>query len=137
MPLASLISNEDTGYRWRKRDPPIQNTQFLETFPPPPQSISPTLEYFEQYFSEELVNHIVLQSNIYAHQNGIPRNELNITLLRKYLGVLILMAVVQMPNIKLYWAAATRYAPIADYMSRDEFTKIGQIIIFHDNSASN
>ena len=35
----------------------------------------------------------------------------------------------------MYWAAATRYASITDYMSRDEFTKIGHIIHFNNNTA--
>ena len=44
-----------------------------------------------------------------------------------------MMSIVKMPSPRDYWAAETRYAKIADIMSRIRFEKLNRFIYCNDN----
>ena len=42
----------------------------------------------------------------------------------QFIGILFMISTVKMPRPRDYWAAETRYAKIADIMSRNRFEQI-------------
>ena len=44
------------------------------------------------------------------------------------------MSIVQLPKYEMYWANETRYAAIADVMSRNKYKSLRRFLHFNDNS---
>jgi hypothetical protein len=68
------------------------------------------------FWDDELTSLLAEQTNLYSVQNlgtsiGTTSNEIE-----QFLGMQVLMSVVKLPSYKMYWAAETRYPPIADVM---------------------
>ena len=50
--------------------------------------------------------------------------------IEQLLGIQIRMALVKMPRYGNYWQAETRYAPVADVMSKNRYKKLRQFLYF-------
>lgn len=96
-------------------------------------TVKTPLEYFKTFITDDMIKEITFQSNKYAHEKcgAIP----NITQdeMEQYIGILLLMAIVRMPQYTMYWANETRYAPVADVMSRNRFQEIKRFFHIVDN----
>ncbi|CAH2091384.1 unnamed protein product [Euphydryas editha] len=101
----------------------------------PPRS-SPII-YFELFFSDEVLTHIVEQTNLYALQNKQKNWENTfVTEIRAFLGMLVLMGVHPLPNIDLYWSSDPFFcvSEIADVMTSKRFKMILKNLHLNDNS---
>ena len=97
-------------------------------------------EVFQLFFNEDLQEQIVDESNRYAkqvmgeeaYQKWSP---ITVEELRAFFGFNILMGIVHLPAIDDYWSRDphTRYAPIADKISRQRFRDISRYLQFVDN----
>lgn len=77
---------------------------------------------------------IVEQSQLYAQQNG--RNFIiDVSELKAFIGIIIRMSLVKLPNIRLYWSTDPTFAQlqIASIMTRDRFEQILRNLHFTDN----
>ncbi|BES89619.1 Hypothetical protein NTJ_02426 [Nesidiocoris tenuis] len=104
------------------------------SLPPPPLEDMSPLDYFRSFFDNKLLDHIALETNKYALQKngeelGVTRAEIEM-----YIGILIHMGIVPMPQVPLYWSKPCRYPPVADVMSRNRFEKIKQYFHLNDNT---
>lgn len=110
---------------WRK--PTSFHFNKPDWVPPPQQDIitvEDPLNYFKRFLDDEMIDEFVKQSNLYAHEKdgvaaNITRDEMD-----KYIGILIHMAIVRMPQYTMYWSNSTMYSPIADVLSRNRFQEI-------------
>ena len=64
-----------------------------------------------------MIEHISYQSNLFAIQSNsnfqtIPSE------IERYFGIFLMMGIVIMPRYEMYWSEETRFAPIADVLSR-------------------
>lgn len=92
------------------------------------------LQYFKCFITDNIVELISRQSNIYAMQkDGIVLGT-NINEIELFISILLQMGIVKMPNIKLYWSNECRYTPIADHMSRNRFYQILKYFHLSDNT---
>ncbi|CAH2088567.1 unnamed protein product [Euphydryas editha] len=101
----------------------------------PPRS-SPII-YFKLFFSDEVLTHIVEQTNLYALQNKQKNWENTfVTEIRAFLGMLVLMGVHPLPNIDLYWSSDPFFcvSEIADVMTSKRFKMILKNLHLNDNS---
>ena len=122
-------------YKWRKQEFTVPDTTFkgkLEEAPSDERLMSP-YEFFRKLLPDEMLDNIVDQTNRYAMQKeGIQlcttSKEIEIMI-----GMYLRMGLVQMPRVRAYWEAESRYAPIADTMARNRFEKIASVIHFTDN----
>lgn len=122
-------------YKWRKQEFTVPDTTFkgkLEEAPRDERLMSP-YEFFRKLLTDEMLDNIVDQTNRYAMQKeGIQlcttSKEIEIMI-----GMYLRMGLVQMPRVRAYWEAESRYAPIADTMARNRFEKISSDIHFTDN----
>lgn len=94
------------------------------------------IESFEKLFDENIVAHIVHQTNLYAEQNEskkwiVTSNQE----MKAFIGCLILMAIHRLPSIDHYWSTdpALRVEVIAKVMTVKRFKKILENIHLNDN----
>ena len=76
---------------------------------------------------------ITEQTVLYAQQQHRTLTLIDSDIM-KFLGVLFAMALVRVPQIRMYWAHSTRGPKVADVMSRDQFWSIFSNIHFNDNT---
>ena len=100
------------------------------------------LEMFSTFFTEELLEGIVHETNRYAAQylathqpHDTPGWNTNVEELRAYLGFMILMGINELPEIRDYWSRdpCLHYSPIASRISRNRFEEISRYLHFVDN----
>lgn len=117
---------------WKKED--IRGCITPDFVHHPPMCVLKERDYFQQLFTDELLDYIVFQTNLFARQKdvntkfAITKDELT-----QFFGILLYMGIVSLPAIEDYWNNHTRIAQVADVMSRDRFKKIRCTLHFCDN----
>ena len=53
------------------------------------------------------------------------------------IGIMLAMGIVEMPDVRCYWAHGTRYPSVADVMSKNRFLQLLQNLHFVDNENQN
>uniref|UniRef100_UPI00358E1344 piggyBac transposable element-derived protein 3-like n=1 Tax=Myxine glutinosa TaxID=7769 RepID=UPI00358E1344 len=145
VPLADVAAKAGTSkktqkrkYTWCKTDfqPPDQTfrgPEFPEPYTDDDGTMHTPLQYFRMFITEEMLQLIVDNTNQYSLQKNGVSVKSNIKEIEQVLGMILLMGVVQMPGVRVYWEAATRFAPVADIMSRNRFQLILRSLHFVDN----
>ena len=130
----TVAQTSTSKFAWIKNPSKKRNTITLESnFSDPPSELVELIDYFKKYFTDNLIAHIVQQTNLYAAQVGssFVTNEEEI---EQYIGILVKMGIVHMPRYELYWSVELRYPPIADVMTRDRFKDLNRFVHFNDNA---
>ena len=124
------------------------NERILENLPRNPRA----LDYFKLYITEELIDHIVTQTNLYAaqfiareqqtlkpHSRGHEWKLTDRAEMLTLLTILILMGVLHKPRMSMYWATDNTLAtPIfSQVMKRDRFLLLIKFLHFVDNTNHN
>ncbi|MCJ8740469.1 hypothetical protein PDJAM_G00059200 [Pangasius djambal] len=128
LPLAS--KGERTV--WKKKD--ISSFEVPEPVFPTPERILSPYQYFKMFFTDQMVLHIVEQTNLYSAQcNG---SSINTTLheMEEFLSMLLFMGVFAFPTLDDYWHADSRFPAVADKMHMKRFKIIRRWLHFSDNS---
>ena len=130
-PEGSQMQDEQNSHetiQWRfmrnKDDLSLLSFEFMQD--PPSRELPPDtpLQYFKQYFTDELLEELCYLSNLYA-----VRKNPNITFsidkvqLQQYLGIHICMTLIKRGASRRYWGRHTRVNQVADTMSKKQFEK--------------
>lgn len=101
-------------------------------FSKPPDTKSP-LEYFHMFLSNDIIELMVDQTNLYHVQ--LKGTSLNVTTdeMKDFIAINILMGVVTMPAYTDYWSNFLRFDKIADIMNLKRFQQIRRNLHFVDN----
>ena len=96
--------------------------------------IQEPIDYFSVIIGDELIAHIVYESNIYASQIDINK-PLNLTVgeLEQFIGILFLMSIVKMPSTRDYWKQNMRYDKIADVMPTKQLEQTKRFLHLNNN----
>jgi hypothetical protein len=107
------------------------------------------LDYYKLFFTADILECIVLETNKNAEQylksNRISRTSrykkwelVTSDIMMKFFGLLLWMGIVKYPSISDYWIKADRYANIVapKVMSRNKFELILRFLHFSDNETS-
>lgn len=92
------------------------------------------LQFFKMFIDDDLLDQFVVQSNNYAHEKDATVLNLTRSELEVYFGILLQMAIIQMPQYTIYWNTETRVPVVADAMSRNRFQQIKKYLHIVDNS---
>lgn len=103
--------------------------------PPEILCLDTPFEVFSYLFTEEIINLIRDQTNLYSIQKDAnkPVNTSSQEI-RPFIGIVYYMSIVRMPNVKMYWSDNISFAPIQDIMSSKRFQLLRQLLHFNDNS---
>ncbi|KAK7110188.1 hypothetical protein V1264_014106 [Littorina saxatilis] len=107
------------------------------------------VDWMQLFFDDDLINHLVFQTNLYADQYLESHPDLsafsraqtwektNPVEMKKFLALLLLMGIVKLPSIDMYWTKKVLYrVPVfSTIMTRNRFQIILQMLHFNDNSA--
>uniref|UniRef100_A0A6P7FCE4 PiggyBac transposable element-derived protein 2-like n=1 Tax=Diabrotica virgifera virgifera TaxID=50390 RepID=A0A6P7FCE4_DIAVI len=120
-------------YRWEQTD--FQHIKFPTepSFYAPDDEYTP-LTYFQRFFDDDLFAYISNETNVYSTlSTGVSINTTPLEL-KAFVGMEILMGVVQMPAFEDYWSLETRHETIAEVMPVKRFKKLRRFIHFQDNN---
>jgi hypothetical protein len=121
-------------FNWDKNAQVASNSEYLLQFPDPPFPRKSPIEYFLEFFSNELIQEITEQTRLYAAQNDKTNFQLSNDEMKQFLGVILLMGIVQMPDYKMYWADGSRFPFIADLLPKTRFYEILSNLHFNNNN---
>lgn len=118
---------------WKKKDLAIEDCSWKAKLSEPPEDVLSLFEYFSTFFDNEMIDALRYQTNLYSTQ--INGNCISVTHeeMRKYLSILVISGIVRMPHFRMFWHSGTRFAPVADLMSRNRFEAIYQCLHMNDN----
>ena len=95
------------------------------------------LSFFASFFTEEVIQLLVEQTNLYAQQNK-PREWEDTTdaEMTAFLGMLIAMGIHGLPRFRMFWYTDPlfRVQPVADIMTRQRFMKLVGNLHVNDNN---
>ena len=124
---------------WRKCDPSYEiNT----TCNPIPFSLeahncNTPVQFFELFFSENIFEHIVQQSNLYAFQKNIELN-MSCDELKVFIGGILMSGYAKYPNKRMYWSNESDTPTLLSQSMRlKRFEKILNNLHLNDNSKIN
>lgn len=115
--------------RWRKAHTSIvAYPDWQDQLPKADDNLSP-LQYFRKFFSEDILEVIVEESNLYAIQWD-PNNPLNLTTneLEQFLGTVVYMSLFGLPATSMFWNKATRVSKVADTMTLNRWEAIKKFL---------
>ena len=98
----------------------------------------PPFHNFRKFFDKEMVCLISDNTNLYSTQCNLDKGSIRTseTEIEQYLGILLRMCIVKMPQYQMYWNITSRYEPVAHVMSRDRFETLKKYLHFvHNHSA--
>ena len=110
---------------------------FTSTSGPTAQLSDKPAELFSLFFTDEMIDQIVEETNKYARLcRGDEKWTTTPQEIKAYFGFHILMGICQLLEIRDYWSRDQRlhYSPISDRISRDRFEEITRYLHFVDNS---
>lgn len=106
---------------------PPQNIEWQDTLFVDDTWVNKTpLDFFYLLFDDNISQHIVDQTNIYALQSHGKELKLHINELKSYLGILL--------KLSIFWNNTSRYHVICDAMAHDRFESIKSSLHFNDNN---
>lgn len=93
------------------------------------------LELFYKFFDDEVIQHIVDQTLLYAAQHNVQSFEFDTILLKRFVGILILSGYHTLPAVSDYWSTnPTLGVPIVKQcMARNKFKEIKKYIHLCNN----
>lgn len=122
------------NWSWRKKDIPNIATIFKEpdVKPDPHENTSP-FEYFKFFVTNDMLDDIAEQTNIYSLQSkgtnmGITGKELEL-----FLGIYFRMGLVKLPSQRSYWETFMTYTGVSSVMARARFENILRNVHFVNN----
>ena len=79
------------------------------------------LNYFKIFWSDDIINLLVEQTNLYSVQQTGSSINTNKSEIEQFIGIQMLMSIVSLPAYYMYWAVDTKYSAIADIMSINRY----------------
>jgi hypothetical protein len=119
-------------FPWRKTDIPFQNVNFEREKEDQVEELS-ALDYFKLFWTEELTNFVVEQTNNYSVQKSGVSVNTTPSEIEQFIGMQMKMGVVNLPSYTHYWSNELRYPSIADIMPRKRYEKLRRFLHFVDN----
>ncbi|KRZ50798.1 PiggyBac transposable element-derived protein 2 [Trichinella nativa] len=124
------------NFKWKSqrfvnRDVPWTEEDSMDESASDEQEKSP-VDYFRYFITKDAIRLITERTNIHAAQKK-SKFRTTETEVETFLGVLLKMGVVALPQFKMYWSADFRVDSIANSMSRNRFIELLRFLHFNDN----
>ncbi|KAI2645256.1 PiggyBac transposable element-derived protein 2 [Labeo rohita] len=91
-------------------------------------------QYFKTFFSDDILDFVVEQSNLYAAQVNLNKPlKLTTTELEKFLGATLYMSLFGLPATRMFWRPESRISQVADTLTLNRWEEIKRFLHFNDN----
>ncbi|RZF41578.1 hypothetical protein LSTR_LSTR000292 [Laodelphax striatellus] len=140
--LAKKVKNTDSkkcnnhNYSWKN-----EKFQFPADFMTHefsiPEFVDSPINYFKKFFSEDLFDMIIENTNLYSTQETGKSVNLTKSEFCDFLAIKIIMGIVKMPAYTDYWSHEFRYDKVANLMSLKRYQQIRRFLHFVDNNDKN
>ena len=137
MPHPPETAHADT---WSSQLNPLQMQQFSERVGPTFTIPDTPLGIFSNFFTDDFLDSIVLQSNIYAsevmsEESFSNWHKISLEELKAYFGFYILMGINRLPSLDDYWKLDSVFhcKPIADRITHQRCKEISRYLHFTNN----
>lgn len=91
------------------------------------------VEFFKMFFDESCLELIVEQTNLYSTQKKLKSIKTNVKEIEDFIGIELLMGIIDLPSYKDYWSNKLRIPKIADVMSLKRYESIRSNMHFVNN----
>lgn len=122
--------------KWQQKNlTPIKSSFTVNSFLPDEiMCLETPLQIFRYFFSDDLIAHIVFESNRYSKQVD-PNNTFSITCddIKKCLGICTIMSVAHVSDIRKYWSPNIGNEIIQNTICCNNFEKIKSLLHFSDD----
>ena len=108
-------------------------TSFSEN---PEEELIP-IRYFKLFLKDEILNTYIENTILHRIQNSGTSVNSNKAEITSFIGIHILMGIVQIPIYKVCWSRELRFPSVADVMSINQYEQLRQYLHFLGNNASN
>lgn len=106
---------------------------FQGSYEQAPEQLRSPYEYFKDIITDDILETVELQTNIYGLQHSGKELKTTRKEIEVFIGLFLRMGLMK-AHVKAYWAARTRYPPVADHMVRNRFTRLAAHIHFVNNN---
>ena len=134
-----VAASDPEDIRWSKKakfdpDLPAFDGEFaLKGDVDLPKSPSP-YDFFNLFLTKEIVDHIVLQSNLYRTQQNFKQEPMSSVDFLRLLGFLFYSSLCKLPSKSDYWSAACGLEIIMKNITRDRISQLLRSLHFGDNA---
>lgn len=127
-------TNKKREWSFRKVDFEPPDTLWGTSIPLVDDQLHTPMEYVKVFITDDTLNEISNQSNLYAHQkDGVILNCTKADI-EQFFGILLHTGIVKMSSRRMYWSNECRYPPVADVMSRNRFEQLMKYFHIVDNA---
>lgn len=93
------------------------------------------VQYFKYFFTNEMIQYIVEQTNVYSVQCR-PNKSVNVSTdeIEQFIGTCLYMSIIQLPATRHYWCGYLGHPAINEVISCNRWEEIKRYIHFCDNS---
>ncbi|XP_069959989.1 piggyBac transposable element-derived protein 3-like [Cherax quadricarinatus] len=126
-----LASQVDT--KWKNED--IHNDPLPKYEHKKPVEVRCAYDYFTDFFTQDMIDNITFQTNLYARQKDIHTTfQTDSEEMTRFIGILLYMGYTVQPSIEDYWRSASRTIQVAEVMGSKRFRLLRRTIHFNDNT---
>ncbi|KAG5871369.1 hypothetical protein JTB14_019766 [Gonioctena quinquepunctata] len=101
--------------------------------PPAVMALETPYSFFSYFFSDDFVESIVEQTNLFATQTNPNIFFFTVTDIKQFMGICFYTSIVDLPSVGSYWSSDIGYDRVKNVTPLNEFKKIRQFIHFNDN----
>ena len=133
--LCASVSKKKS-YTWLKKEHDVPHPRFVinsDSSDLSNASLDSACDYFRRFITDEMLDLVVSESNIYYFQQKGHLLNLNTTEVCSVLGIYLLMGIVQMPSVRDYFVKTTGYDAVSSVMSRNRLELILRYLHFANN----
>ena len=130
---AEFVVSSKSDFRWRRKKPPHENTDYNGVEFQAPDRLMSAYEYFLRFVDQELIDHVTFQSNLYSVQQTGRSCNVTTQEISTYFGILLRMGIVRLPQYRMYWGKECRIPGIADSMTVNRFDQVKRFLHFMNN----
>lgn len=112
----------------------VPDTTFHGRQEPVPAQLRSPYDYFRDLVTDDMLETVELQTNMYGLQKSGKELKTTKKEIEVFIGLYLRMGLMKAHNVKAYWAARTRYPPVADEVARNRFTILAAHIHFVNNN---
>ena len=135
-PLGELAGNlAPRIYCWRRQDTSHRAYELTRECSLHADTLLTPFQYFAKFLTNETLNDIVENTDIYLVQKRGKSVNTDSEKMKTFLGIQILMGIVQMPRYEAYWLQELLYSLLADAMSLKRYDQLRHFLHVFDIDA--